>query len=619
MPASDVLKSISKDWPYSKNLSFNDEGYFVNPEMSDDGSDNGREATVSLTTRDAQLPVPHLTVCFPQPSAIQRFLSGGWLPGLLGQYQSSAMEANDGYEGDDEHDADYTVEPDDQPSETVDDVSTSSASDGESTTDETPSYKMPGAFEVSDSDAQTTDREYASDTEAAGDIATAENESLKSQLATQNPWRTLARFRNPMKQEDIALYSRFPILRMPAELLLVVAEHLSTESVACLALACKATYKALGTRSFRMPKANLWNFLLLIEKERQNSYACCLCLKLHRPAEVFSSFSSRRNCNRRRNIDITLPSVISPGLIKMIGRKFFEDPRVFQEYLSWATMADKKTTRHVKVSVHVIPRMLDGTLLLRTETYIHPFHKGDLTDRSFMELTSQIGMEPGAWRNKVPRLCSHQKWDSHFPHLSSLQESVETTKCVVSYDHNHFPRCYGNKVFDTAGHGLQLPIKRCALIHEQPCRACKPDPEGIYGGDIKGCTKCTTDFAISAREVPGVGYCVVLTSWKDIGGVKPGSAGNWDLHVSPRRLIRHRDEEHECRSKGAIGRIYRAYENTADGMPGSDKRYRPQPDQKMVRDLTRKVEPWRNNRDRTTDTEAGTGSEEDGEGRFELW
>lgn len=494
--------------------------------------------------------------------------------------------------------------------------------------DEMSNNAVDGSYQASDSDTGTdtadeasgsaTDTDTASDSQGPRDTTKGENESLASQLTTHNPWRTLARFRNPMKQEDLSLNSRFPLLSwLPAELLLIVAEHLPIESVACLALACKATHRALGNRSFRMPKRKLWKFLLLIEQERQNSYACAQCLKLHRPPEQFTSLASRKKCIRRRTVDTVLPGPISPGLVKMIGRKYFEDPTAFQEYLSWATMAEKKTTRHVKLAVHAIPRMLDGSLLLRTEIYIHPFHNGKLTERSLMEMVFQVGFDKGAWYSQLPQLCLHQQWSDHLTRLASLKESVKPTKCPDSEHLMHLTHCYSSNLLQTAGDDLVSPVKGCALIHKQPCKACKHDIDDVHGGKINGCRYCSTDFAISAREVQGLGHCVVLSSWKDLGGVKPGDADKWDHHFKPR--ISRFERQKDLGSKRVVGQVYRAFDNIPHGVAGRATRYRPQPDEKMVRDLTRKVKSWRHGGNRTTDTEAETASEKDGEGRFELW
>lgn len=482
--------------------------------------------------------------------------------------------------------------------------------------DQIPTHSASSALELSDSDSETANDSPISDTKTAEDIYMKENEDLPSQLVKHNPWRTLAKFRNPIKQEDVSLYSRFPILRMPAELLLIVAEHLPIESAACLALACKATYVALGTRWFKMPNPILWNFLLLIENERLNSYACPRCLKLHRPPPIFSEYHGVR-CPIPRSLVINLPKTISPGLVKMIGRKYLEDPRASQEYISWVTMTAKKTTRHIKLVTHVIPRMLDGSLLLRTETYIQPFHNGNLTERSLMELVFYISRHSSYYHSKLPQLCDHQGWISHFPNLSAFTKTFEPTKCRgCRFDSSytrHMAHCFPtNRLFNPTRRSLRAPVIACVLIHEQPCNSCKELSEDRYDGEVKGCKKCATDFCICAREVAGVGTCIVLTTWKDIGGIGPGQADNWDRHVTL-HLPPHDMVEDDFRSDRQVGQIYKAFENITGGKAGRPQPYRPQTDSKMVRDLTRRVHkrPSRRRAEETTDTEASTAVEED--------
>lgn len=521
----------------------------------------------------------------------------GSLPGLPGSYHPSLIEGHlGGDESDDEDDNESTG----------------------SSIDQMPTHDIPSALELSDSDSETADDSPTSDTKTVEDVYMVENEGLASQLVKHNPWRTLAKFRNPIKQEELSMYSRFPILRMPAELLLIVAEHLPIESAACLAFTCKVTYVALGTRWFKMPKPNLWNFLLLIETERLNSYACPRCLKLHRPPHTFSEYHGFR-CPISRSLVTNLPKTISPGLVKMIGRKYFEDPRASEEYLSWVRMAAKKTTRHIKLVTHVIPRMLDGSLLLRTETYIQPFRNGNLTERSLMELVFYISRNSGYYYSKLPQLCDHQGWISHLPNLSTFTKTFQPTKCrgcrFESSCTWHMARCFPtNRLFNPTRRSLRAPVIACILIHEQPCNSCKQLSEDRYDGEVKGCKKCATDFCISAREVPGLGTCIVLTAWKDIGGIGPGQADNWDRHVTL-RLPPYGMVEDDFRSDRQVGQIYKAFENITGGKAGRPKPYRPQTDSKMVRDLSRRVHkrPTRRSAEETTDTEASTDIEEDDE------
>jgi hypothetical protein len=498
-------------------------------------------------------------------------------------------------------------------------------------------FAIPGAFQSDDED----DVEWQTPGPGPFDPFMTANDEFKPQLLTQNPWRTLARFRNPLKQEDVGIYSRFPLLQMPIELLMMVVAHLPIESVACLALACKKTYFALGTASFEMPQSSLWKFLLLIEHERQSAFACARCLTLHRPPQ--SSFFNHYRCSKNRLwrlrmfdvMQLNLPRHITPGLVKLIGRKHFEDPRACQEFLSWAIWSAKKTTRYIKLATHVIPRMTGGSLLLQTETYIHAFAGGHLTERSLIELATHVG-DGNSFLSKslIPNLCGHEDWKHHLPNLAALKKYVMPTKCSVGNNddkHYHRASCYSNaKIVRYGGMGGQdYPVDMCDIIHEQPCRmwkavvpsnrtrlpedkearkAFRPTVRDNFDGDIKGCRQCFTDFAVSASEVPGVGPCLVLTTWKDLGGVGPGFSDKWDRHIKTNHtaFARYR-EKGDCRTGDQVGQAYEAFEKLERSYLDTPQRYRPQPSRKMVRDLTRRVHKrhW-GRKDDTTDTEAST-------------
>lgn len=199
----------------------------------------------------------------------------------------------------------------------------------------------------------------------------------------------------------------------------------------------------------------------------------------------------------------------------MIGRKWFEDRRACEEYLSWAIMRQKKTTRHIKLATHAVPRMLNGRLVLRTETYIHAYFDGHLTRRTLFELASHVGAS--SWMccsPKIPRLCGHEDWASHLTNLITLKDDVKPTQCPPGQQTHpwHSPRCYTNETITKSRHGDESPIELCDLIHEQPCRnwtlrmptsedrklesrrTFAPKLEHTYSGSVMGCRKCSTDF-----------------------------------------------------------------------------------------------------------------------------
>ncbi|KAL1850649.1 hypothetical protein Daus18300_012860 [Diaporthe australafricana] len=666
------LRCFPRDSDSASDLESNssDEDYFTRPQMSDDDS---FVTAPEQAEKDEPSAKP---VMRPKPIAINDLSIGNSILGghLYGFANQSHLASVEGYEGDDEYNDKYNDEDLQESGEDYGDkmeaylergsisdttaagtpaaLSAWSASNGhreDSIRSDSESYVLSEWITVQDLDSMHQDSIEDNQTRrtvitlthsSSGkvhihvrrDINTAsrvqnttpevqnttpqmQNEGLKDQMSLRNPWRTMARFRSPATREGVRSGSRFPLECLPAELLLIVAEFLPIESAACLALACKATYSALGTSSFKMPKANRWNFLLLIEDQRPNSYACCVCLKLHRTAH--GCFDVRPKCILQRRQDTSLPRCITSGLVKLTGRKYMEDPQACQEYLSWATMAGKKTTRYIKLSTHVISRMISGNFLLRTETYVHPFHNGNLTARSLMELDYMLQYDNGHMIQRLPPLCFHQNWSKYLTNLTLLKDCVETTTCTGEDTyHLHKPKCYTNQqVSETGENGIFFPINACFLFHDQPCQSCKPGPDEICGGEIQGCSKCCTDFSVSAREVAGAGLCLVLSSWKDIGGIAPGEDAKWDNFVNSCVELswNHIDNPKGMRKESEVGRVYMAYENVAEDEDGHSLRYRPQPDWKMARDLTRRVEKRRRRGSSITDTSARTVSEDDDE------
>lgn len=275
------------------------------------------------------------------------------------------------------------------------------------------SLDVSGLWEESDTEelgstSATTQAQLSSSTIPQSPLMVC-NETLSEQLITRNPWRTLQRY-YPGQKRTTGTDHSCPILRLHAELLCMVAEYLPAESAATFTISCKHVYMKLGTQYLRFAdRSTLWNFLLLIEPERQASFACCVCLKLHRPSINRRTGVSKCTKSWSKREDTKLPQSVTSGLVKMIGRKYLKNPRLCQEYLSWVAESRKKTTRYIKVAQHVTPRLLDGSLFIKTETYVHPFSDDRLTHRSLHEVFRLL--EPDLDINtKLYDICAHRSW-----------------------------------------------------------------------------------------------------------------------------------------------------------------------------------------------------------------
>lgn len=438
-------------------------------------------------------------------------------------------------------------------------------------------------------------------TEPCGTVV--ENEPLSRQLEKRNPWRTLARY-HPRHNETTPAGPFFPIYRLPHELLHMVAKRLSPESAACFALSSKRMYIVLGSQYWKMPTKNsLWKLLLMLEPERQASFACGVCLKLHRP--TFGRFDDRFACTSIKCTvtSYSMPDSITPSLVRLIGRKYLEDPRSCQEYLTWAFMTRRMTTEYIKVAKQVAPRMVDGNLLVKTETYIHPFHKGQLTHRSLLELVNRA-QEWTCFSSDLDAICAHHTWERKVTITKQLGEylmkakaatNCETSRCLGGLGTRgyHRPECYDDRVIPDNLKRRTIPQELvCLLKHDLSC-----DKAHSPGGKVSRCKTCPTNFDISACDVPDVERCVVFTTWKDFGGVRPGQTDKWDLFTTNpwgSGIGLRRNQSLSGWQRTWMPEAYLRFEgikvlddNDLDGI-GSDcvPCYEPKPDRMMIRDLS---------------------------------
>lgn len=425
------------------------------------------------------------------------------------------------------------------------------------------------------------------------------NEALSEQLKKRNPWRTLERY-YPRQGNATDAAPCFPILRLPIELLCMVANNLPPESAASLALSSKQTYMSLGMKYLKFAdNSSLWQFLLLIEPERQASFACCVCLKLHRPS--ISQRMGVSKCTKlwKKRENARFPASITSGLVKMIGRKHLEDPRVCQEYLSWAAKSTKITTRHMKVAQHVIPRMVDGNLLIKTETYVAPCRNGRLTHRSLYELLRLLE-HPWHDNDKLYDICAHRSWENEIGISKQLRKYVHgplANKCVrrACSTGFHYRKCYGNDVVSGKLSHEMLPLIMQWLLNSQ--HSSLPSSKTSAGQKVHRCNQCVTDYSIAVRDVAGVGRCMVFTTWKDLGGVRPGEADKWDTFYSAGRpldaFLPRAKPDRPDRQPPSVPRTYLTYQDVEVQYSifrtiNTVYHYRPEPDQKMIRDLTRR-------------------------------
>lgn len=506
-----------------------------------------------------------------------------------------------------------------------------------------------------------------------------ENDTLQQQRELLNPWRTLSRF-YPRPETYRLPGPIFPLRRLPLELIHRIAKFLPQESAACLAMTSRGMLTTLGTQVFKTDRSSRWKLLLLLEDEFHGAFACPVCLTIH--AAPDHSSSPRWKCTSRGYYQSRqgLPASISYGQLKMLGRRILSeisdgghrsrgDRRAYLQTLHALRMSIRHNTRHIKLVQHVVPATIGGNLLIQNQIMVHPFASGKLTYRSLAELLDRLRSNfrtkacGGAFDDNV--VCSHHRWTEslEMTEIVDILDKIPVTKCKTDEDcdslrtfrrpssgfANHMAECYSNQVIDEE---IILPLWLEELLNqdvvtEEPSIGngvvSAPDGDVVNGGvssprftrrhvqefqnaAVNGCGQCFTDYSIGSCHVPGLGRCLVFTTWKDLGGVEFNEASKWNTHFedsigSMRSRFSHNSQRWAARSRRKVprplsredrlpGGVYRTWIQKTSNEGQS--RYFPTADPMMIRDLTRRTkndrrepdEYWGS--DHTTDEEAHT-------------
>ncbi|KAK3685316.1 hypothetical protein B0T22DRAFT_214561 [Podospora appendiculata] len=377
--------------------------------------------------------------------------------------------------------------------------------------------------------------------------------------------------------------SSFPLAFLPADIIHHMASLMPQESAAALALTSKAMYSIIGLKIFMaMDRQALWRLLLLLERDSDLVVACGHCLRLHspfiQPGNSLGGTKSRPECCDKYS---DTPFVMNPAMCRLLAKRYIRH-KPYGNLITAAVRNSKCILSDFKCFTTRDMRFVDGNLLLRTQSFFAPLNiNGDITGRSVFIFHHML-------RSKL-QLCRHHSWTS-FCGLDLRNRdytAFETDdRFATSHDtahHEYYGRaedhhpeaCYRKGLVprDVFKGALQ-PHLKCALLHPQPCRSNKACLEATGGprqrvGRVQSCKKCWTDFSVSAQDVGGVGRVMVLTTWKDIGGLGPGGSAKWFSHheVFPKNLDPFASLEPRKRKREGL--IYKAWENPSPGLPST--------------------------------------------------
>lgn len=123
----------------------------------------------------------------------------------------------------------------------------------------------------------------------------------------------------------------------------------------------------------------------MIEPEMPEHLACAERLLLyHAP---WSSNADKTTCVGWS----TLPASVTPGLVKMIGRKHLRDPHEKADLLSFPGVPFKQANSSEKYMIYVTPMTAGRNIFLLTEKFIRVFRDEQLSSHSILILLKDLG------------------------------------------------------------------------------------------------------------------------------------------------------------------------------------------------------------------------------------
>lgn len=406
------------------------------------------------------------------------------------------------------------------------------------------------------------------------DISQAERELGNEGILehTFNPWfnvNNLAQPHQAQSQASDELFHTWPQFgRLPLDLVPYIAAFLPKESAAALAVTNKTMHIIIGQRVLDgLNEVEKWKLILLLERDTEIMMACSQCNKLHAPISSASNMGRSsvwgdgpRCATENMTRYVHLPRGVSPVVCRLLAKRYLRQ-QPYTDILSIAGKSAFLTLPDFKLSSTTSLRLVNGNLLLRNQIFIVTLTMGtkSASGRAVYAFSNLMRRETTAAGDF--RCCRHLGWNDlglEFP-TGSTDENAPIRRIshkqfgkieafatahreehhtrALSWDRETHPvECYGREPVEEKAFKKALgPSMRCALLHEQPCVTCKA--VGTVNL-VHSCPECYTDACVSAQDVEGIGRVMVLTTWKDVGGVRKSDNGleKWWSHCEPRFL-----------------------------------------------------------------------------------
>ncbi|EOO02512.1 hypothetical protein UCRPA7_1971 [Phaeoacremonium minimum UCRPA7] len=419
---------------------------------------------------------------------------------------------------------------------------------------------------------------------------------LHLHLEKPNPWDLLEAYKQPYYHINNStspaaklglsrqVLELFRLTELPLEVIYCIAEMLPPESAACLALVNKTFYEILAHRFLKLETYSRWRFLVLLEKDMIFLVACADCMTLHSPLIAWDENTGMSCLNQ--DLERGLPHSITYPIVRLIAKTHLQNLN-HSEILGYTNQYFTHFGKSLQYNDSSSCRVVKGNLLQRRQIVVRPLRGDTMTMRSLYKLGRVLNphyFEP---------LCHHKAWYR----ATSVDLRVHADKiadCHNQAHHNttegmhigmHRELCFSRKdAIEILGEkGLKSGMTK-TLHHTLFAKEAKGSV-----GRIQGCKKCFTDYCVTFVDVDDAGRCVVLTSWKDLGGLGPDEKAKWDSHRFPSLLeVRRRGapERDLGRSKESLGQIFCAWEDMDPATTNlEDHLYIPELGRRLVRDL----------------------------------
>ncbi|EOO00518.1 hypothetical protein UCRPA7_3985 [Phaeoacremonium minimum UCRPA7] len=395
------------------------------------------------------------------------------------------------------------------------------------------------------------------------------NTEVFANFVAPNPWKFLELYKRPYYEINDASPSHshssefsqdvFQLMQLPRELLCCIAKVLPPESAAAFAIVNKVLYGTLGPRVLQLRGYNLWRLLVLLERDMVFFIACPNCLKLHSPAIKYTD-DDPASCEVSA-VELALPHKVKHSTVRAVAKAYLQN-RNYGEFLTYVNYSLKNFEEHRQSIQTVSSRMIRGNLLLQNQIIIRPRKANTETMRSMWELDQFLG---SFWNGRS--ICQHKSWKQSRPKLcvedmNKLADQHDSAHHVQTEWHklHHVGKCFSDKDIRAT---LNKEDLTSAVSGGLLAALFNKKLSSVFGR-VKGCTECFTDYTVTPVDIEGAGRCLVLTVWKDLGGIGPGQDTKWETHLE---MSGHEERLHANIRMGGdavraadIGEIYCAWE-----------------------------------------------------------